>query len=306
MAVLLIHTCYGGMWQVLCRPFINFAVAMFLFLSGYLTNIKNDNWFALYKKRITRVIIPYIIWTGLYLLPHITPKRFLLNLFTAGSAATLYYILVYVQLVVLTPLLGRMANSKWQWVGWIVSPISVILFKYYWLLSGNTINHYVGLIWGISCLGWFTFYYLGLLLGNNLLHHIRFDIRTIFLLYILSILLQMAEGYGWLLLGVVNCGSQTKLTSFLTSSLFLILSYCYLIDDNIHSRRGLLSFIGDYSFGIYLSHIMVQRLLSQFLPYYSCIPFPINTLIVLVISLLFVWVGNKICGERISKWMGFV
>ena len=31
-AVVFIHTCPTGEWQVFCRPFINFAVALFLFL----------------------------------------------------------------------------------------------------------------------------------------------------------------------------------------------------------------------------------------------------------------------------------
>ena len=66
MAVVLIHTCPSGEWQVICRPFINFSVATFLFLSGYLTNTDNDNWEKFFKKRIVRVIIPYIIWTILY------------------------------------------------------------------------------------------------------------------------------------------------------------------------------------------------------------------------------------------------
>ena len=39
IAVVMIHTCPSGEWQVFCRPFINFSVATFLLLSGYLTKI---------------------------------------------------------------------------------------------------------------------------------------------------------------------------------------------------------------------------------------------------------------------------
>lgn len=66
IAVVMIHTCPSGKWQVFIRPFINFAVATFLFLSGYLTNIETSDWKTFYKKRIIRVIIPYVIWTFLY------------------------------------------------------------------------------------------------------------------------------------------------------------------------------------------------------------------------------------------------
>ena len=46
IAVVSIHLTPFGEWTVLCRPFINFAVATFLFLSGYLTKIENDDWFT--------------------------------------------------------------------------------------------------------------------------------------------------------------------------------------------------------------------------------------------------------------------
>ncbi|MEE0236650.1 MAG: hypothetical protein UD961_10885 [Bacteroidales bacterium] len=44
IAVVMIHTTPSGQWQVFCKPFINFAVATFIFLSGYLTKTDNDNW----------------------------------------------------------------------------------------------------------------------------------------------------------------------------------------------------------------------------------------------------------------------
>ena len=46
IAVVMIHTTPPGEWQVIFRPFLNFAVATFLFLSGYLTKIENDDWYV--------------------------------------------------------------------------------------------------------------------------------------------------------------------------------------------------------------------------------------------------------------------
>ena len=51
IAVVMIHTCQNGIMQVYTRPFINFAVATFLFLSGYLTDISNIDIKEFYKKR---------------------------------------------------------------------------------------------------------------------------------------------------------------------------------------------------------------------------------------------------------------
>jgi len=303
IAVVLIHTCNGGMWQVVCRPFINFAVALFLFLSGYLTSIENKDWKSFFKKRIVRVIIPYVIWTIINTFPNINLKNLAINLVTARSAATMYYIFVYIQFVLLTPLLGALAKSKYKWVGWTISPISVMIFKYPWILTHQSLNGYGALIWGLSCLGWFTFYYLGLLLGNKLIEK-SFNLKTLFVLYGISILLQMSEGYGWLILGETNCGTPFKLSSYLTSSLFLLICYCFIIRDTIKFNSKILIFIGDYSFGIYLSHLFIMKLLCSFTNY-SQLPFIVNSVVVLLTSLTLVWLGNRICGRKISKWIGF-
>ena len=124
IAVVMIHTCPDGIMQVYASPFINFSVATFLFLSGYLTSIDNSDWKSFYKKRIFRVIIPYIIWTLLYTTASfigdsINFKKYIINLFSTKAAPTLYYIFVYIQFVLLTPILGKLAKSKYNWIGWL-------------------------------------------------------------------------------------------------------------------------------------------------------------------------------------------
>lgn len=306
IAVVMIHTTPGGEWQVFCRPFINFSVATFLFLSGYLTKIENDNWYAFCKKRIVRVIIPYVVWTILYTLPSILMGGSLLllakNLITAKAAATMYYIFVYIQFVLLTPWLGRLAKSKYRHLGWLIAPISTLIFKYYGLLTGTGYNAYVSLFWSDACLGWFTYYYLGLLLGNRI---VKCDcsLKNLIVLYLVSIVLQMAEGYGWLLLGEANCGTQIKMTSFLTSSLFLLIVYKILNMPSIDVKSKFLRSLGDYSFGVYLCHIMVMWVLAK-VPYYSYLPYPITSAVVVLISLGCCYIGYKIFGKEISSWMG--
>ena len=66
IAVIVIHTyntntyAWGG-YGVIIRPFVNFAVGMFIFLSGYLTK-ENEN--GVYRdiiyRRIKKIIIPII------------------------------------------------------------------------------------------------------------------------------------------------------------------------------------------------------------------------------------------------------
>lgn len=302
IAVVMIHTTPSGNWQVLCRPFINFSVATFLFLSGYLTNIENDNWRAFYKKRIIRVMIPYVIWTFLYTLASRNWGRLPENLLTAKAAFHMYYIFVYIQFVLLTPALGKLAKSKYQFVGWLVAPVSVLIFKYYWLLTGQRLYPQISLIWSDACLGWFTFYYLGLVLGNHLIEK-HFSLKILITLYLTSILIQMAEGYGWLMLGEMNCGTQIKLSSFLTSSLFLLIAYT-ILKRKYDIKNKLMRMLGDYSFGIYLCHVMAMIILGRLVPHYNSIPYPITSAIVLFTSLCCCHIGKKICGDKVSRWLG--
>lgn len=303
IAVVMIHTSSKGYAQVFVRPFINYAVATFLFLSGYLTIIETTNWSLFYKRRIIRVAIPYIIWTVLYTIVSRQPEKLLTNLITAKAVVPMYYIFVYIQFVLLTPFLGKLAKSKYLFLGWLVAPISVIVFKYYWLLTGQSLNPYVNIIWTDSCLGWFTFYYLGLVIGNRFIVK-HYSLKVLILLYLASIVIQITEGYGFLLLGDVNCGSQIKLSSYLSSTLFLLIVYTILQHKQYELKNSFLRIVGDYSFGIYLSHIMVMTFLSNYVILYSNLPYPITSVCVLLLSLFFCLIGNKICGLQMSRWLG--
>ena len=190
IAVVMIHTTPAGQWQVFCKPFINFAVATFIFLSGYLTKADNENWLKFYVRRITRVLVPYIIWTAIYSIPDIRssgPSALVKNLLCANATTTLYYIFVYIQFVLLTPLLGKLAKSPYRHLGWLIAPLSVIIFKYIPVFGDIQLGKHIQLFWNDACLGWFTFYYLGLILGNRIIDR-QLNIRNMAVLYCASLL----------------------------------------------------------------------------------------------------------------------
>lgn len=307
IAVVMIHVCPTGEIQVFLRPFINFGVATFLFLSGYLTNVSKINTKQFYKKRILRVLIPYIIWTILYTTVGffgsggIDIKKYFINLLTTGAAPTLYYIFVYIQFVLLTPLLGKLLHKEWWWLGLLVSPLALII-RYYWLFSGVTPNKYISAIWGVCCLGWFLFYYLGLYFGN-MAKDKKYNIAKLVSVYLVAIAIQILEGYGWYKLGETNCGTQLKLSALLTNSIFVLIAYYYISNKNIKGKNKFLIIIGDYSFGIYLAHIMIIMVLNK-LWFWVNIPFIIQAIIVLTITLICVILGRKICGKKISRYLG--
>ena len=300
----MIHTTPAGEMQVICKPFINFAVATFIFLSGYLTKADNDNWLAFYRRRITRVLVPYFIWTVIYSIQDIQSEGLSVlvkNLLCANATTTLYYIFVYIQFVLMTPLLGKLAKSRFRHLGWIIAPLSVVLFKYIPAFGDIHLGKHVELLWSDACLGWFTFYYLGLILGNKILSP-KFNLRNLVFLYCVSLLLQMGEGYLWFTVDPAGCGSQLKLTSILSSSIFMLIIYSVL-SSNHGTKCRLLSTIGDYSFGIYLVHMMILKALEP-MTLYSAIPYPETSLIILIISFIFCNVFTAVTGKRVGRWLG--
>ena len=304
IAVVMIHTTPAGEMQVICKPFINFAVATFVFLSGYLTKADNDNWLAFYLRRITRVLVPYFIWTVIYSIQDIQSEGLSVlvkNLLCANATTTLYYIFVYIQFVLLTPLLGKLAKSRFRHLGWIIAPLSVVLFKYIPAFGDIHLGKHVELLWSDACLGWFTFYYLGLILGNKLLSP-KFNLRNLVFIYCVSLLLQMGEGYLWFTVDPAGCGSQLKLTSILSSSIFMLFIYSVL-SSNHGTKCRLLSTIGDYSFGIYLVHMMILKALEP-MALYSAIPYPVTSLIILIISFIFCNVFTAVTGKRVGRCLG--
>jgi len=297
IAVVLIHTIPGGLFQVFARPFLNFCVGLFLFLSGMLSDAKK--WSPL--KRIIKVVIPYLIWSLVYVVLNnigdlsSVPWRYVTQTLQGRSEGMMYYIFVYCEFTLLMPLIDKLARSKMKYLGFIITPVEILLVRTLPVIMGIEVHHYVGVIRDISCLGWFTYFYLGYLMGNQLIT-VKRSTKTLSIALGVSVILQMAEGYMWFLMNSANSGSQMKITTVLTGAIFVILAYRF-----VHSEREFkcrpLAFLGDISFGIYFSHVAVIWLLNH-IPYVSSLYFfPLSSIAVFLIDVILVFVGRKLLGK---------
>ena len=304
IAVVFIHTTPAGMAQVICRPFFNFAVGLFLFLSGMLSDAKR--WKPM--KRLIKILIPYAIWTFLYTLtrtyksPVSIIRSYPHYLLFGNSSAVMYYVFVYCEFTLLLPLIDKLARSRYKYFGFIVSPVEIICVRLIPVVFGIQVNKYITTIAELSCLGWFTYFYLGYLLGNNYIS-VKMKTRTIASLWAISLLLQILEGYWYLSMGSANCGTQLKLSAVLSGSLFCILAFRY-VDSDYSGKPALLMTIGNYSFGIYFSHLFIGKLLSVIPGYTDHVFYPLSAIILVMISLLVVMAGHKILG-RFAKYIAF-
>lgn len=303
-AVVMIHSNVDGLKAVIDRPFLNFAVALFVFCSGYLTKISVNDIKVFYKKRILRVLIPYIIWSIIYTIAYGDYREFFGNILTGKSCFTFYFIFVYIQLVIITPIIGKLLKSKYIWIGWSITPIYILITRY--------LCNFMGINLGFPfpetfCFAWFIYYYLGMALGNNIITY-NIGKKSSIKLYLFALIASEMEGLLWYMYGDFDMATtQLRLTSIITSVMVLFLSYLFIINNkeiktNLLNR--ILVLIGDYSFGIYLSHILVRSVLSK-IPGYSYLIFPINSLTILIVTIICIFIGKKILGSRLSKYMGF-
>lgn len=99
---------------VLFRQLLNFAVPTFIFMAGYFTNVSkvNDSIGRYYLKRVERLLIPYLLWSTLYYLLRGHRQSDFLNVLVTGNASwQLYYIVVLLQCVIITPLLVKIKGG---------------------------------------------------------------------------------------------------------------------------------------------------------------------------------------------------
>ena len=325
-AIVLAHNIPEGLPHAFIRPFLNFSLALFLFLSGYLSTA--EKWKP--KKRIAKVIVPYIIWTIIYAIMYnykdllSIPKKIIIYLITGKASAQMYFILIYCQLTLLIPLIDKLAKSKYKYIGFIISPLEILLMRVLPMLLGIEVNKYISTIMSISCLGLFIYYYLGYLVGNKLIV-IKKHKKAYSVALVIATILQIIEGYLYYKKGIINCGTQMKLSAILTGTISMLFVEDFIknfenkIENNEvqqslkqekpkifgggYGLKGLL-LLGNNSFGIYFSHLAIMAVLNKIPMYSKYIMFPLNGIIALCITCLFITIAKKILGKY-SKYFSF-
>ena len=301
--VVCIHCLPQCAASVVLRPFLNWAVAGFLFLSGLLTSeskiLRGGD-----AKRLHKVLIPYLVWSGIYLVvtQRLTAGGIVKGVLFGTSSAQMYYLLVYAQLLMLTPLLYRVLRSH-RLLVYCVTPVFLLVRE-------------VAAIVGVALPqvqvlfpAWLLFYVLGLDWGKVG----RVATRRCSLLpglLVACLFLQLVSGFAWLARGDYNMATtQLKLSSMATSAVLVV-----LIGLTGHRLRQLfarsyLVKLGDLSFGIYLCHILVLGVVTKVLGFVAIpalMATVVNLAVTLVVSACVVAVGATLLPRKVCEALGFV
>ena len=317
LAVVMIH-CPTGQGYLLrdyvswltLRQIINFPVAIFIFMSGYfvkrekalengLNYLTNRGGVMLYQ--------PYLIWSCVYLTEKLlageaSGKYIVYALVGGKAAAPFYYIIVLLQLTIITPWILRQKNRKCLY--WLTPIYLIIIYSY------NIIAGVMPLGYEIFFPAWIFFYVLGMDSREGRLDGVIKMIR--FRWIIVTLILSLAETYLFLKIGCADgfAVSQIKFSSFLYATMIII---C-LQKKIIGIKKNGISAIGDISYGIFWSHMLVLRVVQKTLklvdftgswPVYFVLTFVFTVLGSIGIVIMVRAVLKKIGCIRIMKYIGF-
>ena len=272
---------WGG---VLLRPFINFAVGVFVFLSGALTKKRADGRYNdLIARRLRKCMIPYILWSFLYAVINGRLNTFFPDIFFSKCNGIYYFILVYAQMVILTPIAFKLLDSSISWIGYFFTPVTILLIRYVCVIREISVGFpFQGELFTF----WFAFYYFGLALENQY-YVIKLNWSNWIQLYGISILVQLVEGSIWYKIGNYDLATtQLKFSSILTTSIVCYGVFMYFTDYKgtdvklFDFGSKIMVILGNNSFGIYLCHMLIWRALGKIVPKINI--FPINTVLTIL------------------------
>lgn len=257
--VILIHSIsaskiiYENYLFVFLRTISNLAVPAFLFLSGYYFNKNKYIDDVLYiKKKISRLIIPLLIWNVVYFI--FSDNKVLSGLFFFNTSPHLYFIVVLIQLILLTPLIMKYKVIKL--ILCLVTPIYLLIYRLTWMANSQIIipaHQYYFFAWSI-------YYVFGIIVREL---RVFKNIKKVHLLFLFVITF------------IYNCliyhffGFDYSCSQMNIMNMILSLSMCIYLASNIkqNSEISILSKIGDVSFGIYFIHIIVLKVVNKLLSF---------------------------------------
>jgi len=292
---------------------VRFAVPLFLMLSGATLLTKDYKLVDFYKRRFSRVLIPFLFWIAVYwiyrwstLPAKIQPHEFkatlnwAVNLFlNEGISKHFWYIYMIVFIYLIVPFFGKwlrklnltaVSNLLIFWVVLTFLFKSTPLNMYSW--SGD---------YGSKFLGYFL--YSGYLILGYYLMKLRTNLPVINLfagiIFILSLIVSAVITFY---LSTKSHKLDLTMYNYLSVNTIIQTISIFLLFKDSTIRNQIISWItktiSDYSYGIYLVHIIVISLFFDRGIYwnfaYPLVSIPLLSFAVLVCSFAIIFVLRKI------------
>lgn len=316
-AVILLHICVLPLndfsdqqnWQIanIYDSAVRFCVPVFVMISGVLLLGKTEPLSIFLRKRFSRLLWPFFLWSAVYLVLKIdysqTPSQILLfsaKLLKVSTEYHLWYIYMLIGLYLFTPILRQWTTSAGK--------NEVVYFLVIWLvtilLSLPLINKFYTRI----DLSYFTGYIGYFVLGFFLQKFIKREHR------ILGGLLYIVAVFFTIIITKKLSAEQNQFDGtyykYLTINVVLMSVGVFLMSRNLQpsgkKMPQLISIVSKYSYGIYLSHVFILIIFGKIGFTYHLFPawfsIPLIAICCLLSSLLLTFLISKIpfIGKYIS------
>ena len=242
------------------------VISAFLLMSSVLRRGFDLSYFV--KSRFTKIFIPYLFWSGVYLLYRsfvegsLIPGLPVSSYFLHGTANFhLYFILTVLQFYILFPLLSRLKKGPVLIGLFLMS----LLVNYAWMKSdGVSIDNefFHTLINNKSFLfNWIAYFMLGIVYAAYYQ-----EIQTLLLKHkrILQLFIIVLAVDLFVSINLDQLYTSTNAANLIYIPFFLIsLNYLYHFVKMDVASKTILTTIGNYSMGIYLVHPLVIRTIGR-------------------------------------------
>lgn len=324
LAVILIHVAtpvvnmnFGrntNFWLigVIIDNFVRFAVPLFLVLSGATLLTKQYTVIDFYKKRMSRVLIPFLFWLPAYWVfrwfmlrewerPHSFDAivHWGADLFIKeGVSIHLWFVYMILLLYLFIPVISKILKTATR--------KSIVIFLVLWLI----LNHLQ--LFGVISIDGFPLLfkrlygyllYTGYLVLGYFLQtlHSKYYLSRIFALLLYLSTVVIASLLTYYLSSQSGKQTLTAMGTFTLNTFLQVIAIYFLVKDVEFKNKYIVSFIqtiSNYSFGIYLVHIMVISLFFRVGIFWTMahplISVPIVVMLTLITSFIVIFLFRKI------------
>jgi surface polysaccharide O-acyltransferase-like enzyme len=288
------------------NSFSRFCVPIFLMITGALMFSEKTSLIKFYLKRLKRVLIPFLFWSCIYIaltlnvnystiyeLLDFETFKYVLSLLFAGNQMSfhLWYVYMILGIYLFIPIVGTWVKESSNNELLIVLTIWItsIILEYSMLkkLNIQLDLHYFSGYMGYVLLGYFLF---------------RLNKKYIYFGFFLIIVGFLTTLFGTYFICLKNGQFEHFFYENLSINVILLSAGIFLIikseSINYLFPKQIISLVAEYSYGIYLSHILVLNLFSQlYLDGKTLNPIlavPLISFLCLFVSMLLIWVLKKI------------
>lgn len=243
-----------------------FCVPLFLMISGALLLSKDEDIITFFKKRTTKIITPFIVWSLFYYLSlkefayaNVSIEEFIYLLIKGNISVHLWYLYLLIPIYILIPLLRKAVHH--------MSVKSIVFYSVFFVLYDN-VSKFLTVYYEAPPKDYLTiiFPYISYILLGYVIYNNEILNKYKKPIYILGFISLCSIMIGTYFLTRIHGSYDGFLYRFTSVPVFLYtISIMIFFKERKSKPSTLVSSISNHSFGIYLVHIFFWGYIGDYL-----------------------------------------